>query len=370
MITESYSHIPLHRPAPDAAEFVETLMHPGRKQRVPLVEYIVDDVVMQPVVEQLLQRQWVPPGSGPAPRQEYLDNLIAFWLGMGYDFVRFELSLPFPERHTLIADAAPGSTKDRSWPDEHQGMITNWEQFERYPWPKVEDFDFSPFEYLNDHLPEGMGLISSHSGGVFEHLSWIMSFEGLCAALYEDVSLVRVLADKLGELMLGFYRHLIDLDRLVAVFPGDDMGYRTATMISPRDLRLYALPWHKRFAAIAHDHGVPYFLHSCGNLSAIMDDLITDVGIDGKHSYEDAINPVEDFQRTYGDRIAVLGGIDINILSGGTPSQVRERVRQLVGHCGLAGRYAIGSGNSIPSYVPANNYIAMIDEAHATRRDS
>ncbi len=370
MITESYSHIPLNRPAPDAAGFIESLMHGGRTQRVPLVEYIVDDVVMQPVVEQLLHRQWVPPGSGLAPCREYLDNFIAFWLGMGYDFVRFELSLPFPERHTLLADAAPGSTKDRSWQDEHQGMITTWEQFERYPWPKVEDFDFTPFEYLNDHLPDGMGLISSHGGGVFEHLSWIMSFEGLCAALYEDVSLVRALADKLGELMLGFYRHLIDLDRLIAVFPGDDMGYRTATMIAPRDLRLYAIPWHKRFAALAHDHGVPYFLHSCGNLSAIMDDLITDVGIDGKHSYEDAIIPVEDFQRTYGDRIAVLGGIDINILSGGTPSQVRQRVRYLLRHCGAAGRYAVGSGNSIPSYVPANNYIAMIDETHATRHDS
>jgi uroporphyrinogen decarboxylase len=366
MITESYSHIPLNRPAPNAAECIEILMHPGRTRRVPLVEYIVDDVVMRPVVEQLLQRRWVPAGPGPAPCQAYLDNFIAFWLGMGYDFVRFELSLPFPERHTLIADAAPGSTKERSWPDEHQGMITNWEQFERYPWPKVEDFDFSPFEYLNDHLPEGMGLISSHGGGVFEHLSWIMSFEGLCAALYEDAALVQALADKLGELMLGFYRHLIDLDRLVAVFPGDDMGYRTATMVSPRDLRLYALPWHKRFAALAHDHGVPYFLHSCGNLSAIMDDLITDVRIDGKHSYEDAIIPVEDFQRAYGDRIAVLGGIDINILSGGTPAQVRERVRHLVRECGQAGRYALGSGNSIPSYVPVNNYIAMMDEANAT----
>jgi uroporphyrinogen decarboxylase len=96
-----------------------------------------------------------------------------------------------------------------------------------------------------------------------------------------------------------------------------------------------------------------------------MEDLITVVGIDGKHSFEDAIIPVEDFQRMYGSRIAVLGGIDINILSGGTPSEVRQRVRHLVQQCGSTGRYAIGSGNSVPSYVPVNNYIAMIDEAHA-----
>lgn len=366
MITEPIAHIPLAHPAPDVEDFIRTVMQRGTARRIPLVEYIVDDTVMQPILEELLHRPWVPFGNTPAPSQGYLDNLIAFWRGMGYDFVRYEQGLPLPDGKILIPDAAPGSTRDRAWQDEHRGVVTNWNEFEAYPWPKVEEFDFSALEYLNDHIPEGMGMISSHGGGIFEHLSWIMSLEGLCTALYEDPQLVRAVVEKLGELMLGFYRHLIDLDRLVAVFPGDDMGYRTATMISPRDLRALTLPWHKRFAALAHDHGVPYFLHSCGNLSAIMEDLITDVGIDAKHSFEDAILPVEDFQRMYGERIGVLGGVDINILAGGTPHQVRERVRHLIRQCGSAGRYAIGSGNSIPSYIPVNNYLAMIDEAHAT----
>ena len=95
----------------------------------------------------------------------------------------------------------------------------------------------------------------------------------------------------------------------------------------------------------------------------IMDDLIEDVHIDGKHSYEDAILPVEDFQVRYGDRIAVLGGVDIHILTTGTPEQVRQRVRFLIETCGGRGRYAIGSGNSIPSYIPIPNYLAMLDEA-------
>nr|HPK00810.1 uroporphyrinogen decarboxylase family protein [Candidatus Hydrogenedentota bacterium] len=126
----------------------------------------------------------------------------------------------------------------------------------------------------------------------------------------------------------------------------------------------YALPWHKKLAQRTHKAGVPYFLHSCGNLDAIMDNLIDDAGIDGKHSFEDAIIPVEDFQARYGDRIAVLGGVDINRLSAGTPGEVRAHTRYLIETCGPRGRYAIGSGNSIPSYVPAENYLAMLDEAH------
>jgi len=86
-----------------------------------------------------------------------------------------------------------------------------------------------------------------------------------------------------------------------------------------------------------------------------MDRLIDDVGIDGKHSYEDAIIPAPAFQERYGDRITVLGGLDLNILAGGTPEQVRARTRERVETCGARGRYAIGSGNSVPSYVPVDN---------------
>ena len=242
-------------------------------------------------------------------------------------------------------------------------MIASWEDFERYPWPKVEDFDFFPFEYINSHLPEGMGFISSHGGGIFEHLSWMMSIEGLGLALHEDPALVQAVSDRLGDLMVKFNAHLLDLDHLTALFPGDDMGFRTSTLIAPAHLKQYTLPWQKRFAAMTHARGLPYFLHSCGNLSRIMEDLITDVGIDGKHSFEDAILPVEDFQARYGSRIAILGGIDINILGAGTPDQVRQRARYLIDTCGSRGRYAIGSGNSIPSFIPVNNYLAMLDEA-------
>jgi uroporphyrinogen decarboxylase len=372
--------LPLEHPAPDAREFVDILAGKSASSRVPLVEYIVDDVVMKPIVEKMLGRQWVMPGKDRDSRRASLDNLIQFWYRMGYDFIRYEESLPLPEKKLIgndpvppaagpsppsVAPEAPG----RSWADEHHGAIMSWEDFERYPWPKPEEFDFFAFEYLSRNLPEGMGLIACHGGGVFEHLSWIMSLEGLSVALHEEPRLVRAVADRLGELMMAFYSHILDLDNLVAVFPGDDMGYKSATMISPDLLRTYVLPWHARFAAMTHAKKLPYFLHSCGRVDAVMEDLISVVGIDGKHSFEDGIVPVEDFQARYGKRIAVLGGIDINILSGGSPDDVRRKTHRLITTCGALGRYAVGSGNSVPSYVPLENYLVMIDEAHRCNRE-
>ena len=137
-------------------------------------------------------------------------------------------------------------------------------------------------------------------------------------------------------------------------------------MVSPEHLRRYVFPWQRQLAAIAHQHELPFLLHSCGNLSQVMDELIDDVGIDAKHSFEDVIMPVAEAKSLYGDRIAVLGGVDVDILAAGTEDAVRQRTRSLIETCGPRGRYAVGSGNSIPSYVPVANYLAMVDEAHSS----
>lgn len=64
---------------------------------------------------------------------------------------------------------------------------------------------------------------------------------------------------------------------------GDDLGFKAQTLVSPVDLREFVLPWHKRLARIIDDNGKPCTLHSCGNLAAIMGDLIDDGGIDAEY---------------------------------------------------------------------------------------
>ena len=358
-----FSHVPLHEARPDVDRFIDTIMGRAEPERPPMVEYLVDEKLRRPIVTELLGRTWVElDRDDPAAEAAYLDNFIAFWQGMGYDFVRYEESLPFVER-SLVGDDPTQQSGRREWRDLHVGVIRNVEDLERYPWPDIGPNNFRRYAYLNDHLPEGMGLLVCHAGGIYEHLSAILSYEGLCFALYDQPDLVRAVSDRLGELMLRFYEHLVELDRVVAIFPGDDMGFRTATLVPPAALRQYTLPWHRRFAALAHAHGLPYLLHSCGNLVEIMDDLIDDVGIDGKHSFEDAIAPVWEMQARYGQRIAMLGGVDVDILTRQPPDAVRAHVRQLIDRCHPQGRFCIGSGNSIPSYVPIENYLTMIDEA-------
>ncbi len=362
-MSHPFPHIPLDKAQPDARRFIDAIMGRAHPERPPMIEYLVDDALRKPIVTELMGRSWVEPIPGDRQTMEaYLDNFIAFWHDMGYDFVRYEQSLPFAET-SVVGEDQTELGGYRSWRDMHQGSISNWGDFESYLWPQVTAESLANYEYLATHLPEGMGLMVCHAGGIYEHLSAIFSYEKLCYALYDDPELVQAVAQRIGEIMYAFYRQLVELENVIAIFPGDDMGFRSATLIPPDALRTYTLPWHQRFACLAHEHGLPYFLHSCGNLAEIMEDLIKNVGIDAKHSYENAIMPITEFQAIYGDRIGVLGGVDIDILARRSPEEVRAEVRRIIDTCHPRGRFCIGSGNSIPSYIPVDNYLTMLDEA-------
>ncbi|MBI2938952.1 MAG: hypothetical protein HYY04_00820 [Chloroflexi bacterium] len=93
-----------------------------------------------------------------------------------------------------------------------------------------------------------------------------------------------------------------------------------------------------------------------------MEPLIEDVRIDGKHSFEDVIQPVIEAKRLYGDRIAVIGGIDVDLLCRGSEEEIRRRVREVLDVCFPGGGYCLGSGNTVTNYVPLENYLVMLDE--------
>ena len=67
-------------------------------------------------------------------------------------------------------------------------------------------------------------------------------------------------------------------------------------------------------------------------------------------------------KKAFGDRIAILGGIDIDFLCRSDEQQVRRRVRETLEVCIPGGGYALGTGNTVANYVPVSNYLAMLDE--------
>ncbi|MCC7206422.1 MAG: uroporphyrinogen-III decarboxylase-like protein, partial [Anaerolineae bacterium] len=292
--------------------------------------------------------------------------LVDFWHRLGYDAIRLRGGLLLPTVKVKAEDTAGLKRADRDWQSESEGPISDWETFEKYPWPRAADADFSQIEYAASILPDGMKLLVSPLG-MAEPLTWLMGYQPFALALYDSPDLVQAMADRVSSIYTPIAEALLDMDSVMGLLLADDMGFKTATMIAPDHLRRYVFPHLKKLTALAHAKGKICILHSCGNLEKVMDDLIDDVKIDAKHSFEDVIMPVEQFKARYGHRIGVVGGIDVHLLASGDEAAVRARTRQVLDACMPGGGYVLGTGNSVTNYIPVRNFLAMLDEGRRWR---
>ncbi len=356
--------IPLRHPSPNFEELEKVIKGEKIPERVYFTELVIDEEVKKHITENFLGKRWVH--SLPENKKDYLNQDIYFWYKMGYDYIRVsgggKVTLTWTKKKRKTKDTAPLSRGNREWTEEGKGLVSSWKEFEKYLWPVPEGIDYSPYEYTSKNLPDGMKMLVCPSDGIFETVSSsILGFENLCYLIHDNFELVKATFSKVGELLYNFYKNIVELENVGGFFQGDDFGYKTSSLLSPKLLKELVLPWHKKFAEIAHKNSKMYWLHCCGNVLSLMDDLIEYVKIDAFHSFQDVIIPVEEFMKRYGNRIAVLGGADIDKLTRQTEPELRKYIRRILNEC-MPGRYALGSGNSIANYVPLHNYFTILDE--------
>jgi len=352
------------KPQPDFQRLRKVLLRQGAPDRIPFIELFADREIMEAVIGEPIPIYQLYERS---VQEIALRKTIRFYCETGYDYLSLGVRLDIPRKRTGAADTAALPRDQRMWQDESQGVIETWDDFERFPWPRPEAIDYYPLEFSGRHLPDGMKIIAMGPGGQLENIMWLMGYTPMSYALADDPALVQAVADRVGEMLVSIFSTAAEMPNVGALWLGDDMGFKTATMISPEAMRRYVFPWQKKLVEIAHAHNMPFLLHSCGNLEAIMDDLINDVGIDAKHSFEDIIQPVTVAKKLYGDRIALLGGIDVDVLCRCSEAEVRAYTRRVIEACAPGGGWALGTGNSVANYIPVRNYLAMLDEGRRFR---
>jgi len=346
---------------PDWEGLIATILRRGTPERVHHLELFQDAEIADAAAARYGLVDDLDPGDPFYAQQKHL--AVQRFCGFDYVCARLEgIELPVL-RQTVADTAALARSGGREFQDEHRGPVMSWDDFERYPWPDPAapgaDREFLWYE---QNLPDDMCVVSRGIGHFAEYLAWLMGYENLCFALYDARDLVQAIADRLLELDRVNLARVLEFDRVKAVFASDDMGFKTGLLFSPADMRAFVLPGHKALAEMAHEAGRPYLLHSCGKLADIIDDLIDDVQIDAKHSFEDTIEDVREVKHTYGRRVALLGGIDVDFLCRSDEEAIRRRVRETLDVCQPGGGYCLGTGNSVANYIPLDNYLAMLDE--------
>ncbi len=281
-------------------------------------------------------------------------RLIRAFKNAGYDYTTISAwrtsTLSFPKNEM-------DQKKSRSL--NSGTMISDRKSFEIYQWPDPEHGDYDIYYDLRKELPAGMKLIASGNGGVLENVIDLAGFENISLMYMLDEKLATDLFDAVGSRLLRFYEIVASIETVGACIVNDDWGFKNQTMFSPAMLQRWVFPWHKKIVEVIHKAGKQAILHSCGQLKDVMDMVIDDLKFDAKHSFEDQITPVEQAYEKWGERIAILGGIDVDFLTRSTPAEIKKRSKLML-EKSKHGSYALGSGNSIPEYIPDENYLAMI----------
>jgi uroporphyrinogen decarboxylase len=360
---------------PDFENLRRTILREGPPGPVPLFELFADPGMVEEVLGEKFPvdlHRYIEEPTTEIPEEDApgllksLDMYVRFCRDVGYDYIFMVSGFSLPRTLMPLDDTAgaknwPGG--QRYWQDEAGGPIQSWEDFEAYPWPKAEELNPAILEYVGSIAPEGMKVAAFLYGGIFEHSTWLMGLQPFSFALRDQPDLVEAICQRVGELATKACAEAASVDKVGMVFLSDDLGYFSGTLVSPDVLRRCILPHYKKISEITHEAGKLLVFHSCGNMYALMDELIDDVGIDAKHSYEDKIVPIEEAHERWGERIAVLGGVDMDVLARGTEEDVRIRTRQILEVCGAKGTgYCLGTGNTAANYIPKKNYLAMLDE--------
>ncbi len=300
-------------------------------------------------------------GLVKTPEPGSLDHfrmVIDAFKNLGYDYA------PVYTWESDLLSFEKGENESLASRSQNQGaLITDRATFENYPWPDPQSGNYGLYEQLNGTLPDGMKLLGFSNGGVLENATDIVGFENLCMMYLLDPDLTHEVFRNIGERLLEFYTIVASMDAVGACVVNDDWGFKTQTMFPPEMMEEYVFPYTRKIVEVIHSQGKPAILHSCGNLKQIMDVIIDDLKLDGKHSFEDGIYPVEDAYAWWHDRIAIMGGIDMDFLARKTPEEVYNRSMKLLELTYSSGGFALGSGNSIPDFIPVENYFAMIRAA-------
>ncbi|MBC7235638.1 MAG: hypothetical protein H5T69_07330 [Chloroflexi bacterium] len=181
-----------------------------------------------------------------------------------------------------------------------------------------------------------------------------MGTETFSVALYEDRAFVEEVLDIYCDWMVVVAERICQLDFDLFIST-DDMAFNTAPFFSPRIFRELVLP---RYRKIAPKITIPWAIHSDGNIVPFLDDLIS-VGVQALHPLEkNAVDPVA-IKRQYGDRLCLMGNVDLNLLGAGTPKEVDAEVKRLIRDLAPGGGYIVTSGNSLAAYCLPENVRAL-----------
>ena len=259
-------------------------------------------------------------------------------------------------------------------PVDHPLKDATIDDLQRYPWPDpMDERRFKGVreeaEFLYRNTPYALiAKEPSHIYGVLTQAIYLRGMENFFVDLAMNKEFASELMEKVSEYHLRLYgRYLEEVGEFVQiVHTSDDLGTQTAPYFSLRMYREMIKPKQKELMAHIKDKSeAKIFYHADGAISTLIDDLM-EIGVDILNPIEPAVKGMDPaiLKTSFGERLTFHGGISQQqVLSKGTPDQVKEEVKQRIRELGRRGGYILAAAQTIVPEVPAENIVEMFRAA-------
>ena len=247
---------------------------------------------------------------------------------------------------------------------DNAGFIEDWESELA---PLLADFPSPDYPGLLPACPpeDGRYRLGGWWYFFFERFWSIRGMENALTDFYLYPDAVHALFSALTDFYLRVVERGHEALRLDGILTSDDLGTQTSTFFAPQIFDEFFAPYYKRVIDRVHELGMHFWLHACGNIEALIPRFI-DLGVDVLHPIQKYTMDERHIARTYGDKIAIWAGFDVQrIIPYGTPEDVRREVRYLMDtYRRPEGRFMLTLGNGATPDTPLPSLEALLDEAY------
>jgi uroporphyrinogen decarboxylase len=200
---------------------------------------------------------------------------------------------------------------------------------------------------------------------LFERAWTLRGLEPLYMDFIENPAFVHELLEAITEYNITQVKKALEHD-IDAVYFGDDWGQQHGLLMGYDLWKEFIHPHIKRMYGVVRDAGRTVFIHSCGDVDELFDDLVG-IGLRVFNPFQPEVMDVGALMGQYHGRLAFWGGVSTQrTMPYGTPEEVREEVRRMR-DLGREGGYILSPSHALEGDVPLENLLALIDEARSVR---